>query len=46
MIIVIAILLTIFEISLPFSDTWYYNHAITTRLKKLAVNLEAKMFRL
>jgi hypothetical protein len=32
-ILVIAILSTIFEISLPFSDMWYYNHAITTRLK-------------
>jgi len=43
---VTVILSTIFEISFPFPDMWYYHHAITTRLKQLAVNLdEAKMFR-
>jgi hypothetical protein len=45
MIIVISVLSTIFEISLLFTDMWYYHHAITTRLKQLAVNFdEAKMF--
>ena len=45
MIIVIAILSTIFETSLQFSDMWYYRHAITKHLKQLAANFdEAKMF--